>query len=225
MDDPQTVELLQSMRLLMEWLRSRPPKIRRQFLETLAECDDETQGVVLRMVSIVENPSTTPVERQRALATITDALSLNEEEGHGGQDPTTPEAGAATARAMASPEAQGADCQQAVFAGRLRELMTARCITQQELAERVGCSQPAISQMLNRACRPQKKTILKLAEALQVEPHELWPDIQVVEMLDAVASFQQEDYVMTDAEAEALGGVSHRNAPKIPVRPLPTRQR
>jgi hypothetical protein len=37
--------------------------------------------------------------------------------------------------------------------------------------------------MLNRASRPQKKTILKLAEALQAEFHELWPDIQVVEML------------------------------------------
>ena len=97
-------------------------------------------------------------------------------------------------------------------------------MTQHELAERVGCSQPAISQMLNRKSQPQKKTILKLAEALQVQPQELWPDLEVAEMLDAVASFQQEDHVMTEVEAKALRDASERNAPKIPVRSLPRRR-
>ena len=103
--------------------------------------------------------------------------------------------------------------------------MTERCVTQQELAERIGCSQPAVSQMLNRNCRPQKKTILKLAEALNVQPQELWPDLEVADMLDAVASFQQDDYVMTEAEAESLRNSKGRNAPKIPVRSLPARRR
>ena len=43
----------------------------------LAECSDEVQGVVFRMVSVVENPRTKPEERQRALATIADALALS----------------------------------------------------------------------------------------------------------------------------------------------------
>jgi transcriptional regulator with XRE-family HTH domain len=80
------------------------------------------------------------------------------------------------------------DTQEAAFATRVRGLMEAKRISQQELAERVGCSQPAISQMLNRTCRPQKKTILKIAEALNVDARELWPDIEVAEMLDAVAN-------------------------------------
>ena len=117
------------------------------------------------------------------------------------------------------------DCQEAAFADRLRELMTVKCVTQQELSNRVGCSQPAISQMLNRKCRPQKKTILKLAEALQVQPQELWPDLEVADMLDAVADFQQDDHVMTEAEAKALRDTANRNIPKIPVRSLPARQR
>jgi transcriptional regulator with XRE-family HTH domain len=103
--------------------------------------------------------------------------------------------------------------------------MTEKCVTQQELAQRIGCSQPAVSQMLNRSCRPQKKTILKLAEALNVRPQELWPDLEVADMLDAVASFQQEEYAMTEAEAEALRETSRRNSAKIPVRSLPARQR
>lgn len=115
------------------------------------------------------------------------------------------------------------DAQEEKFARQRRELMEAKRISQQELAERVGCSQPAISQMLHRKCRPQKKTILKLAEALNVQPCELWPDIAVAEMLDAVASFQQDDYVMTDAEARALGASSNKNRPKIRAKSLPTR--
>jgi len=38
------------------------------------------------------------------------------------------------------------------------------------------------------------------------------------EMLDAVASFQQDGYVMTEAESEALRDTSKRNSPKIPIR-------
>lgn len=96
------------------------------------------------------------------------------------------------------------DSHEATFAHRLRDLMEAKQISQNELADRVGCSQPAISQMLNRNRRPRKKTILKFAEALNVYARDLWPDIEVAEMLDAIASFQQDVYVMTEAEARAL---------------------
>lgn len=103
--------------------------------------------------------------------------------------------------------------------------METKRISQQELADLVGCSQPAISQMLNRSCRPQKKTILKIAEALQGQAQDLWPDIDVAEMLDAVASFQQSDYVMTEAEALALSDTSRTTRPRIQAKLLPTRRR
>lgn len=61
---------------------------------------------------------------------------------------------------------------------------------------------------------PQKKTTPN-AQASGLQP-------EVAEMLDAVASFQQDDYVMTDAEARAL--MSRPNHPKIQVKPLSTRQ-
>lgn len=54
---------------------------------------------------------------------------------------------------------------------------------------------------------------------------DLWPDIDVTEMLDAVASFQQDDYVMTEAEARTLGDTSRPNRPKIQAKSLPTRRR
>ena len=225
-DDPQTVELLHSMTHLMRWMRSVPMETRQRFLAALAECSDEVQEVVFRMVSVVDNPDTTPLERQRALATIADALFVNpDDEGAYGQDLVASEANAAAAFPAVGRVVEGLDSQEATFARRLRELMTNKCVTQQELAQRIGCSQPAISQMLTRNCRPQKKTLFKLAEALDVQPRELWPDLDVTGMLDAVAGFQQDDYIMTEAEANALRDTTRRNTPTIPVRALPVRRR
>jgi transcriptional regulator with XRE-family HTH domain len=53
--------------------------------------------------------------------------------------------------------------------------MEERGVTQTELAERIGVGQPAISNMLCRQCRPQKRTVEKIAAALEVAPEELWP--------------------------------------------------
>jgi transcriptional regulator with XRE-family HTH domain len=223
-DEPQTVELLQSMRIVMRWLSGLPPATRRRFLDALAQSSDELQGIVFQMVSIVENPRASSLERQRALKSIVDVLVLNPgDEGDPGPAPSA--ANGAAPYASADREVDKTDCQEVIFAERLRALMAIKCVTQEELSHRVGCSQPAVSQMLNRKCRPQKKTILKLAEALHVEPQELWPDMEVADMLDAVADFGQDDHVMTEAEAKALRDTASRNTPKIPVRPLPTRKR
>lgn len=225
-DDPQTVQRLDSIACLLEWMRSMPAPTRKRFFGAIAECSDAIQQVVVRLIVVVKNPKTTPVERQRALMTIADALFPNaDESGEYGLDLMTSEAEAAAQNPSLAYEVQKMDTQEATFAQRLREVMEAKRISQLELADRVGCSQPAISQMLNRNCRPQKKTILKLAEALNVHACDLWPDLEVAERLDAVASFQQDDYVMTEAEAHALSETSRPNRPKIQAKSLPTRRR
>ena len=140
--------------------------MRQRFLRGLTECSDEIQGVVFQMVSIVENPRTTASERHRALATIAKVLSLNSAT-RGASARTGGVRGQRSSGALQP----GGRCRRWIakrpaFADRLHELMELKRVTQQELSNRVGCSQPAISQMLNRKCRPQKKTILKLAEVL-----------------------------------------------------------
>jgi len=223
-DNPQTVELLQAMKQVMQWMRSMEKPARRRFLSALAECSDELQEVVFRMVNVVADSQSTPSERKRALMTIADVLSLNpDNEGDYGMDLVASEADAAGKYTQLATEVEKMNSQEGAFAARLSELMTSKRLTQQELSDRISCSQPAISQMLNRKCRPQKRTILKLADALGVQPRELWPDLEAADMLDAVASFQQDDYVMTEAEAEALRDTSKRNRPTIPVRSLPSR--
>lgn len=224
-DDPQTVQRLTSVACLFEWMRSMPVEMRKRFCGAIAECSDAVQEVVVRLLGVVTDSRTTPVERQRALMTIADAIFPNSENGEYGLDLIASEANAAAENSSLAREVQKMNTQEAMFADRVRELLETKRVSQQELADRVGCSQPAISQMLNRTCRPQKKTILKLAEALNVQAQDLWPDIDVAEMLDAVASFQQNDYVMTEAEARALSETSRPNRPKIQAKSLPTRRR
>lgn len=224
-DDPQTLQRLDSVACLFEWMRSMPAPNRKRFLGALAECSDAIQQVVIRLIVVVKNPQTTAVERRRALMTIANALFPSSDEGgEYGLNPAEEARTAAGSPSLAR-EVQAMATHEATFAQRLREVMEAKRVSQLELADRVGCSQPAISQLLNRNCRPQKKTILKLAEALNVQASDLWPDIEVAEMLDAVVGFQRDDYVMTEAEARALSDTSRPNRPQIPAKSLPTRRR
>jgi DNA-binding XRE family transcriptional regulator len=64
---------------------------------------------------------------------------------------------------------------EAGFAVVLGRLMVERQVTQAQLAERIGVGQSAIAMLLKRRCRPQRRTLGKLAEALGVPVEELWP--------------------------------------------------
>jgi DNA-binding XRE family transcriptional regulator len=64
---------------------------------------------------------------------------------------------------------------EAVFAATLARLMAERQLTQAQLAERIGVGQSAISMLLKRRCRPQRRTLGKLAAALEVPVEALWP--------------------------------------------------
>lgn len=125
--------------------------------------------------------------------------------------------------AFASVAVRTSNAQEDRFAQRLRELLEAKRLSQQELAERIGCAQSAVARLLGRKCRPQTQTLLKLAAALGVEPRELWPDLEVLDLLDTVASFQQDDYTMTAEEASALADTATKNRPTIAVKSLPNR--
>jgi DNA-binding XRE family transcriptional regulator len=60
------------------------------------------------------------------------------------------------------------------FAERLSRLMAEHQVTQAELARRIGVGQSAVSMLLSRKCRPQPRTLGKIAEALGVRVEDLW---------------------------------------------------
>ncbi len=67
------------------------------------------------------------------------------------------------------------DEEASTFALALQAEMDRQGLTQDALAEKVGVGQSAISNMLLRQCRPQRRTIERFAEALRIPVESLWP--------------------------------------------------
>jgi transcriptional regulator with XRE-family HTH domain len=179
---------------------------------------------VLAMLGIIENPNSTFAERQRACSTIRDAFEVHETPDHYGVNVAEYELAAAAKSPAVDRIADKLDSQEGAFWEKLHVLMKAKAMTQTQLATRVGSTQPAISQLLKRKCRPQRSTILALAAALEVDPRELWPELDVADILDTVAAVQEEQ-AMSDAEADAIRRGLKRPAPDVPAEPLPRRKR
>ncbi len=204
----------------------------RELIKRYMECSDEIQSVVRSMFAVLEHEHTTEGDRKRALSTIADALFLNPAHGHGGygMDLTKIERDSAkghpveSRRPVITNRLDQLDTQEAMFADRLRHFLNEKNITQEELADRIGCTQSAISKMLTRQARPQRKTILKMAEALKVEPTDLWPQLEVAAILDSVAGFL-DDQELTPDQAKSLEAASQRAPAKVKTRELPSRKR
>ena len=179
---------------------------------------------VLPMLDVIEDPNATDADRKRACSTIRDAFDAQDASRGYGVSLAEYEHRMSARDASTDRVAGELDSQEEAFARRLRQLMNDRSVTQAELAARVGCTQPAISQMLKRQCRPQRKTILRLAEALGVDARELWPDLDVTDILDTVAAAQQ-DQELSSAEAAAFRVTLQGPPSEAPAAPLPKRKR
>ncbi len=208
--------------LLRQFLRRSPDE--QDFLRAYLECSDEVQQAVCEMLQVLDEPSSSEEQRDMAISTIADALFRNPHQGEYGMDLAASEGEAAAVEPRLQAIVKRMDEEEDSFALRLRKLMDDRRITQEELAERIGVGQPAISNMLKRNCRPQKKTIMKLATALNVSPTALWPGVEVQQILDAIDRVQ-DDQVMSAAEAEALQAALNRPPSRIEVTRLPVRNR
>jgi DNA-binding phage protein len=137
------------------------------------DASDEVRNVINTMSRIIADPNTDEEDRASCLDTLTEALFPSEHKGALGIDiedikvssREAPEADLAAAR-LADEEAN--------FAAALADLMRQKEISQTQLAEATGVGQSAISMMLSRQCRPQRRTVEKIAKALGVSASELW---------------------------------------------------
>ena len=68
------------------------------------------------------------------------------------------------------------DRQEEHFADRVLALMRERDMTQAQLANACEIGQPAVSNLLSRRSRPQRRTVEKIARALGVATSEIWPE-------------------------------------------------
>lgn len=145
----------------------------------LAECDEELRAEAIELFKQLNSGELDAEECYATTALLAEILFPNaDHKGLPGLDLVEAEEIAL----LVTPEAKDLlaqmDDEESVFAQRVRERMEAKGLTQAELASKVGLGQPAISMMLNRTCRPQRKTVARFAQALEVPPEELWPHFQ-----------------------------------------------
>jgi len=140
-----------------------------KLLSALNECTPETQTIVREMAKIISNPEATDDDRTHATDVILEALfpSLMQDfvEFDGECLRMSDKAQQAKSRLEKEEES---------FSDKLRTLMEKHDMSEKKLAELTGVGQPAISNMLNRRCRPQRRTIARFAEVFGVHPEDLW---------------------------------------------------
>ena len=139
---------------------------------TYLECSDEVQAAIRDMVEIVNDPEATNDEENAAILTIAEALFPSNHKGSLGVDLEESEQ---SAPPDVKKIVQEMDEEQAAFGDRVNAVLREKNMTQSDLASQVGVGQPAISMMLLRKCRPQRTTVKKIADALEMQPSNLWP--------------------------------------------------
>jgi predicted XRE-type DNA-binding protein len=142
----------------------------------LAECDEELREDAIELFKQLASGELDQEQQYATTALLAEILFPNcDGQGQPGLDLAEAEEIAAKVDPDAQRVLERMDKEEAGFARRLREIMEEKGLTQAQLAELVGIGQPAISMMLNRSCRPQRKTVLRFAEALGVPAQSLWP--------------------------------------------------
>jgi lambda repressor-like predicted transcriptional regulator len=133
------------------------------------ECSEPIRAVVAEMAGIITSPESSPEDVDAASNTLYEALFPGRATDFCELDD----------RVQSCDELRAAsddvDREQCEFATRVRAFMDEQGLTQADLAKAAGISQPAVNNILNRNCRPQRRTVIKFALALGVEPHDLWP--------------------------------------------------
>ena len=139
------------------------------FLHAYRECSPEIREVVDEMTDILVGDEATEDDRSMAASTIVEAifpsLSVDTIDGFANQMQST----------SSKNLRKELEAEEAKFAERLRAIMESKNISQEQLALLTGVGQPAISNMLNRKCRPQRRTVVRFAQALEVAESDLWP--------------------------------------------------
>ncbi len=162
-------------------ISERDPKLilGRTFAETFAaylECSDEVQELIRDLVLSLKDPEVDEQDSRMALLSIAEALFPPPAgpDGYLGIDLADEESRASGEERNIL---EAMDRQETHFGARVERLLDDRGWTQGQLAEKIGVGQPAVSLLLSRASRPQRRTVEKIAQAFEVDPAELWPEL------------------------------------------------
>lgn len=140
------------------------------------ECNDEIQGIVRDMFAIINDETSEASEKEMAAATIAEALFPSSLNGALGADLEDLEAHNKSTCQRSADAIAEMDAQEVHFSARVASLMKDKGLTQEQLGKAIGIGQTAVSMLLSRESRPQRRTVEKIAKALDVPPSDLWPN-------------------------------------------------
>lgn len=144
-------------------------KLLNTVMHAFKECDAPTQKDVLELLEIMADENSSEDEKNHAAITFKhilwpqgayDLASLDGLDNEGKQI------------------AADFEREEALFSENLAKIMAVKKVNQSELAKKIGVGQPAIANLLARKCRPQRRTVVKISEALGINPKELWPALK-----------------------------------------------
>jgi len=142
----------------------------------LMECDPDLREEAVNLFKQLRCNDLDEGDRVSTLTLLAELLFPNaDDNGIPGLDLEEAEGLAKQISAEAKVALQEMDKEEQLFADRLRVLMEEKGVTQTRLAAKLEIHQSAIAMMLQRKCRPQKSTVVRMARALDVAPEELWP--------------------------------------------------
>jgi hypothetical protein len=148
-----------------------------KWLRAYIECSDEVQEVVREMLEIIADPKVDNDDREMALATFLEALYPASHNGTLGVDLEEVEGLQAEHNPEIAKTVRDMDEEEQNFGDRVRAVLKEKNMKQEELAGDLGIGQPAISMLLTRGARPQRKTVENIARVLGVTPESLWPQL------------------------------------------------
>lgn len=133
-------------------------------------CSAEVQAIITEMIKVISNPNVSASDKIHATEVIVEAMlpSLTTDFREIEQYQQDSDEGKALEESLILQETE--------FYERVQSLMEKNGLSQNDLANRMGVTQPAVSNLLKRQGRPQRRTIVRVAEALNVSPSDLWPD-------------------------------------------------
>ncbi len=139
-------------------------------LATFLKLDASKQEAIREKVEVAVDPAAGTAQREDAEKAIVAALKLAGDPRSSVRVLTREELLSGEQLALR----ERMDQQESEFAERLCRLMAERQMTQAELARHIGVGQSAVSMLLSRKCRPQPRTLGKIATALGVSVEDLW---------------------------------------------------
>ena len=145
-----------------------------QWIRAYLECSEVVQEIIHDMAAIITSEDADDDEKDLALATFVEALFPKTHHGSLGADLEELEQENSGDCDQFASLVEEMDRQEACFGERLRMILTAKQMTQEDLAKEIGVGQSAISMMINRQARPQMRTVEKIARALEIPVEQLW---------------------------------------------------